>query len=156
MAEEKRSRVVRKRWIRQALVNAGLVSVVASILVLGMITALPAATVCPWKIHKVGVGKWGNGNKKSEVWLDGSFPSNIPGTTERPAFYINGVGVGKSSVQQSMRLIPYASSLLDSGDNTVTVKFTKSYYDGASYTCTITGFNWDHVPNGGYKWYMCR
>lgn len=116
-----------------------------------------ASKACPWQISKVGFGKWGNGNQKAGTWYKGSFPINIPGVTERPDWYVNGTSVGKSQIQTGMRFIPYSSSrFLSEKDNTVKVQFQRPPYNGAYHQCTINGFDWDHVPNGGYKWYPCH
>jgi hypothetical protein len=111
---------------------------------------------CPWIITKVGVGKWANGNQKAGTWFKGSFPINIPGVTERPDWYINGSSAGKSQIQAGMRFLPNTSYRLVPGSNTFKVQFNKPPYNGANYQCTISGFTWNDVPKGGYKWYSCR
>jgi hypothetical protein len=106
---------------------------------------------CPWKISKVQLGKWGNGKMKAGTWLKGSFPINIPGVTERPTWYINGTCVGKSQIHFNMRWIPNSSSYINDGmTNTITVKFLKPPYNGASHTYTFTP-DFSKVPKGGYK-----
>lgn len=110
-----------------------------------------AISSCPWVISKVQAGKWGNGNQKAGLWFKGSFPINIPGVTERPTWYVNGVDCGKSQIHFSLRFLPNSSAHLKDGQsNTVTVKFLKPPYNGASNSRTFT-FSWSQVPNGGYK-----
>jgi hypothetical protein len=93
---------------------------------------------CPWKISGVEVGKWGNGRLKDSIWIHGSFPIP-PGTSERPDWYINGTCVGKSCLFFNLRRLPGGSSYLNDGQsNTVTVKFTKPPYAGASNSLTFT------------------
>lgn len=111
---------------------------------------------CPWKVAEVAVGKWANGKQKAGSWYKGSFPINIPGVTERPDWFINGSAVGKSQIHFSERFIPNSSSRFKPGSNTVKIQFNKPPYNGAFFQCTINGFNWKDVPNGGYKRYPCR
>ena len=118
-------------------------------------TAL-AGDPCPWKISKVGVGKWANGNKKAGTWYKGSFPVNIPGVTERPVWYINGKSAGKTQSQVGMRYLAHSSNKLNPGSNTFKVQFNEPPYNGAYYECTISGLNWDEVPKGGLYWYACH
>lgn len=130
---------------------------VALTLALLLAFALPAFAAedskpCPWTISGVQVGKWANGNHKAGTWISGSFPIP-PGVSERPTWYINGTNVGHSQIHFNMRWIPNSSGHFQPGTNTVTVKFLKPPYNGASNSKTITGFNWDDVPNGGYKMY---
>lgn len=108
---------------------------------------------CPWTISSMGVGKWANGNHKASIWVSGSFPRNLPGSTERPDWFINGKFVGKSQAQIENRMIPNSSAHLVPGTNTITVKFTSPPYKGASHTLTIQDFDWSKVPNGGYRYY---
>lgn len=106
---------------------------------------------CPWRIVKVKVGKWGNGNTKAGIWVQGSFPANLG--PERPEWSVNGVNVGKASKQPGHLFIPNSSQYLKPGENTITVRFSWPPYAGASDSRTITGFDWDQVPNGGYRLY---
>lgn len=136
----------------------------AAVLMLFILVAVGAVSAraeeekkpCPWKISQIGVGKWANGNHKAGTWIKGSFPINIPGVTERPDWFINGGGVGKSQIHFNLRFIPNSSSRFKEGANTVKVQFNKPPYNGAFHECTIGGFDWDQVPRGGYKWYPCR
>jgi len=111
---------------------------------------------CPWKVTEVAVGKWANGNQKAGSWYKGFFPINIPGVTERPDWFINGSAVGKSQIHFKDRFIPNSSNIFKPGSNTVKVQFNKPPYNGAFFQCTISGFDWKQVPNGGYKRYPCR
>jgi hypothetical protein len=105
---------------------------------------------CPWTISKVQLGKWGNGKMKAGTWLKGSFPIP-PGVSERPTWYINGTNVGKSQIHFNLRWIPNSSSYINDGmSNTITVKFLKPPYNGASYTYTFTP-DFSKIPKGGYK-----
>jgi hypothetical protein len=105
---------------------------------------------CPWKISKVRLGKWGNGKLKAGTWVKGSFPIP-PGVSERPTWYINGVCVGKSQIHFNLRWIPNSSCYLnDKMTNTITVKFFKPPYNGASYTYTFY-VDFSKIPRGGYK-----
>ena len=115
-----------------------------------------AAPECPWRISQIAVGKWANGKAKAGVWIRGSFPTNIPGITERPDWKVNGRAVGKSQIHFQNRFLPNSSSRLGAGSNTVQVEFSKPPLSGAFDRCVIQGFNWKDVPNGGYKWYGCR
>ena len=105
---------------------------------------------CPWKISKIQVSKWGNGNHKSSIWVSGSFPIP-PGVSERPTWYINGNNVGHSQMFFGQRVIPNSSRLLNSGQNSITVRFLKPPYNGASFTKTISNFGWDKVAPGQDK-----
>lgn len=149
--------VRRGGWpVKKGIRKMALAVVCAAALVLGMAVSVPAGTPCPWRISKIGVGKWANGNKKAGTWIGGSFPVNIPGTTERPDWAINGSPVGKSQAHFNLRWIPNSSSRFNPGDNTVKVEFIRHPYQGAFHQCRIKGFNWDQVPNGGYKYYNCQ
>lgn len=105
---------------------------------------------CPWKISKIGVGKWGNGNKKARIWVYGSFPIP-PGVSERPVWFVNGTNVGHSTIFFNARTLPNASHLLKEGANTIKVQFVKPPYNGASDEKTISNFSWDNVRPGQYK-----
>ena len=105
---------------------------------------------CPWTISGIRAGKWANGNHKAGIWLTGSFPIP-PGVSERPTFLVNGHNVGKSQIHFNMRWLPNSSHYLQPGANSVTVRFQKPPYNGASSTKTITDFDWDKVPPGGYR-----
>ncbi len=105
---------------------------------------------CPWKISKIKVGKWANGNKKARIWVFGSFPIP-PGVSERPTWFVNGRNVGHATVFFGDRTLPNTSHMLNDGENTIEVKFLKPPYNGASFKKTISNFSWDNVPNGGYK-----
>lgn len=113
------------------------------------------SATCPWQIQEVGVGKWPNGNQKEGTWYKGSFPISS-GVSEQPDWSINGTSAGKSQTQDGARFLPNTSYRLVMGSNTFKVQFNKPPYNGAFFKCAISGFNWDDVPKGGYKWYSCR
>jgi hypothetical protein len=122
----------------------------------GLAGLAQAGKPCPWKVSQVAVGKWANGKQKAGSWYKGSFPINIPGVTERPDWFINGSGVGKSQIHFSERFIPNSSGRFKPGSNTIKIQFNKPPYNGAFFECTISGFDWKQVPNGGYKRYPCN
>ncbi len=105
---------------------------------------------CPWRISKIQVSKWANGNHKSSIWVSGSFPIP-PGVPERPTWFINGNNVGHSQTLFGQRVIPHSSHLLSPGQNSITVRFLKPPYNGASFTKTISNFSWDKVGPGQDK-----
>jgi hypothetical protein len=105
---------------------------------------------CPWKIGKIEVGKWGNGNKKSRIWVHGSFPIP-PGVSERPVWFVNGTNVGHSSIFFNARTLSNASHLLKEGTNSIRVQFVKPPYNGASNEKIISSFSWDKVRPGQQK-----
>lgn len=88
----------------------------------------------------------------SVVRVQGSFPINVPGVTERPNWYINGYAQGKASVFFTMRTIYGGPYLNDKAKNTVTFKFSNPPCAGFSQTYS-SDYNKAQVPNGGQKWY---
>lgn len=105
---------------------------------------------CPWRITGIEAGKWANGNQKAAIWAHGSFPINIPGTTERPTWIVNGVNVGLSTTFFNLKRLPNTSRLLRKGRNTVTVKFLKAPYAGASNSYSFN-FDWAQIRPGQHK-----
>ena len=105
---------------------------------------------CPWRISGIEVGKWGNGRLKASIWAHGSFPIP-PGVSERPTWFVNGINAGHSQIHFNMRRIPNAVQFLrDKEQNTVTVRFLKPPYNGASHTYTFH-FDPDKIGPGQYK-----
>jgi hypothetical protein len=139
--------------IKKALVVLGVVTAAAILIVGGMAGSVLAAGPCPWTITEVGVGKHKNGDKQTETYVKGSFPTGID---ERPDWYINGALVGKSYMDGEGRWIPDSSSHFKRGDNIVMVKFNKPPYYGASFRCRIKLFIWLSVSEGGMRWYSCE
>ncbi len=123
------------------------------VLCLGLSTVAYAGdTPCPWRISSIKVGKWGNGNQKARIWVNGSFPIP-PGVSERPIWYVNGTNVGHSEIYFNSRTLPNASQYLKEGYNVIKVQFTRPPYSGASNEKNITNFSWDEVRPGQYKTY---
>lgn len=102
------------------------------------------------EISKIKMRKWGNGNKKAQIWVSSSFPIP-PGVSERPTWYVNGRNVGHSTIFFNERTLPNTSHMLNEGENTIEVNFFKPPYNGASFKKNITNFKWDRELNGGYK-----
>jgi hypothetical protein len=115
-----------------------------------------AGLPCPWSVSMVGVAKETNGKHKTDTWFKGFFPVSKPRVAERPEWYINGDPAGKAQTYFSTQKIPNSSNRFKPGSNTVLIKFNKAPYNGATFKCTIKGFDWDLVPPGGHKWYLCK
>jgi len=107
---------------------------------------------CPWKIKQIAVEKWGNGKIKRALRAKGSFPINIPGVTERPDWFVNGTPVGKSQIFFNLRTVYGGYNLRDKAENTVTVRFNKPPYNGASNTYKFY-FDSSKVAPGGQRWF---
>lgn len=117
----------------------------ALIVMIGLCTnafALP----CPWSIATISVEKWANGSIKSAMRASGAFP--ISTGLERPTWYVNDNDVGKADVFFQLRTVYGGAQLRDKAVNTVTVKFTKAPYAGATSTIRFY-FDADRVPPGG-------
>ena len=111
------------------------------------------ASACSgWRISSVAVEKWANGNVKNAMRVQGSFPINMPGVTERPNWYINGYALGKASVFFTMCTIYGGPYLNDNAKNTVTFKFSNAPCAGFSQTYTFD-YSSSKVANGGQKWF---
>jgi hypothetical protein len=110
-------------------------------------------SVCNWKVTALQAGKWGNGNKKAGLWPKGSFPIPV-GTTERPTWFVNGVNCGHGQIVAgggaSMRFLPNCSQYLKDGEyNTITVKYLKPPYTGATSSKSFK-MDWSRVRPGGF------
>lgn len=126
----------------------------AAALGLAVILAGPAPAgenqPCPWRISKIEVAKWGNGNLKASLWAHGSFPIP-PGVSERPTWYVNGRNVGHSQIFFNTRRLPNAvRHLQDKAQNTVEVKFLKPPYNGASNSYSFY-YDSDQIRPGQHK-----
>ncbi len=108
--------------------------------------ALPS----PWSIAGIAVEKWGNGSIKRAMRAKGSFP--ISSGLERPTWYVNDSNVGMSDVFFQYRTVYGGESLQDKAMNTVTLRFTKAPYAGASSTIRFY-FDSSRVPAGGSAWF---
>jgi len=143
--------------VKKSVLCAVVVAVTLSLAVLyagiGM-AADDGSKLCPWRVSRIDVSKWANGRLKASIVVHGYFPIPPgPGVSERPTWFINGVNCGHSTAFFNARRIHNGSPYLKkNAHNTVTVKFFKPPYAGASHSHTFF-FEPDKIAPGRYKFF---